>query len=844
MKQFEGYTALLAVKPNGDVFASNQPLTKPVNFADRPWFQRLLKTRDFIIGEYVIGRASGKPTVVLAYPVLDDKGQIKALLAIGLDLEALKKTVIEIKFPEGTSVSVIDNDGTILLRYPETEKFAGKSMPEVSIVKAIMEKREGVEEAVGLDGVPRLFGFTSLGKGVESIHVSVGIPRQIALADADRVMRNSLAILVLITGLALLAAWFVGGFFIRRPINRLLDTTKQLADGNLTVRSGSPYGQGEIGQLANAFDQMAESLEQREAERKQAEETLRRSEEETKQLAKEASILAEIGRIISSTLNIEEVYERFTEEVHKLIPVDRTAFTIINFKDRTATTVYESGIEIADRRPGEVFPLAGSATEKAEQAKSGLIIKTQDENEVAAWVPGLLPVFMYGIRSVMMIPLISRDQVIGVLNLQSIKPNAYTEKELRIAERVGNQIAGAIANAHFFRERIRTEKEMAALQEQLRQSQKMEAIGRLAGGIAHDFNNFLTVMRGHSQLALMELKEGDRLRESFEAIENATMKSANLVRQILAFSRRQVMEMIVLDLNNLLRGLEKMLRRIIGEDIELLTVLADDLGRVKVDPGQVEQVVLNLALNAKDAMPRGGKLTIETANVELDETYSRTHIDVIPGRYVMFSVSDAGVGMTPEVRERVFEPFFTTKEKGRGTGLGLYTVYGIVKQSGGDIWVYSEAGMGTTFKAYFPRVDEPLEKEKRKPPEGELPRGGETILAVEDNKDVRRMAAQILRRQGYRVLEAANGGEALLVCEKLKEEIHLLLTDVVMPGMSGRELAHRLSFLRPEMKILYMSGYSDDSIVSYGILNEKVSFIPKPFSLEALVNKAREVLDK
>jgi signal transduction histidine kinase len=387
--------------------------------------------------------------------------------------------------------------------------------------------------------------------------------------------------------------------------------------------------------------------------------------------------------------------------------------------------------------------------------------------------------------------------------------------------------------------------ERKKLEAQLRQAQKMEAIGQLAGGIAHDFNNALTLIKAYSQLTLFDLKESDPLREKIEMILEATNRSADLAHRLLAFSRRQVMEMKVLDLNNLLKDLDKMLRRVIGEDIELVNVLAEDLGRVKVDPGQVEQVVLNLALNAKDAMPRGGKLTIETANVELDETYSRTHVDVIPGRYVMLAVSDTGIGMTPEIKNRLFEPFFTTKEKGKGTGLGLAMVYGIVKQSGGNIWVYSEAGMGTTFKVYLPRVDEPLEeKKKRKLSEGELPRGGETVLAVEDNKDVRRMAAQILKRQGYRVLEAANGGEALLVCEKLKEEIHLLLTDVVMPGMSGHELAQRLSFLRPEMKILYMSGYSDDSIASYGILNEKVGFIPKPFSLEALVNRVREVLDK
>lgn len=336
------------------------------------------------------------------------------------------------------------------------------------------------------------------------------------------------------------------------------------------------------------------------------------------------------------------------------------------------------------------------------------------------------------------------------------------------------------------------------LEAQLLHAQKMEAIGELAGGIAHDFNNALTLIKACSQLTLFDLKEGDPLREKIEMILDATNRSAELAHRLLAFSRRQVMEMRVLDLNNLLKDLNKMLRRVIGEDIELVNVLAEDLGRVKADPGQIEQVVLNLALNAKDAMPGGGKLTIETANVQLDETYSRTHTDVIPGSYVMLAVMDTGVGMTPEVKNRIFEPFFTTKEKGKGTGLGLAMVYGIVKQGGGNIWVYSEPGMGTTFKVYLPRVDEPLEKEKRKPMERELPRGGETVLVVEDDKDVRRLAAQVLKRQGYRVLEAANGGEALIICEKVKEEIHLLVTDVVMPGMSGRELAQRLLLMHPE----------------------------------------------
>ena len=290
MKQSEGYTALFATKPNGDLFASSLPITHPVNFADRPWFQRLLKTRDFVIGEYLIGRISGKPLIVLALPVFGDIGNLKAILSLGMDLEWLNKTVVKSKLPEGTSVSVIDSNGTVLFRYPEPEKFVGKSMPEASIMKAILAKREGVEETVGLGGVPRLFGFTSLGKGVESVHVTVGIPRQIALATADRVMKDNFTYLGLIALLALAAAWFMGGYFIIHPVNRLLDTTKQLANGDLTVRTGPPYREGEIGQLARAFDQMAASLEQREAERKRAEEALRKSGEKFRELFDHAPV--------------------------------------------------------------------------------------------------------------------------------------------------------------------------------------------------------------------------------------------------------------------------------------------------------------------------------------------------------------------------------------------------------------------------------------------------------------------------------------------------------------------------------------------------------------------------
>ena len=385
--------------------------------------------------------------------------------------------------------------------------------------------------------------------------------------------------------------------------------------------------------------------------------------------------------------------------------------------------------------------------------------------------------------------------------------------------------------------------EQKRLEAQLLQAQKMEAVGTLAGGIAHDFNNLLTIIHTHCQLALLDLKEGEELRGTFEAILNAAERAASLTRQLLVFSRHQVMEMKVVDINHLVQDLEKMLRRVLGEDIELITILDKNLGKIKVDPGQIEQVVLNLAINARDAMPRGGKLIIETANARLDENSPHLQLGVAPGRYVFFSVSDTGVGMTPEIREKIFEPFFTTKEKGKGTGLGLSVVYGIVKQCGGNITVYSEPSQGTTFKIYLPQVDFALAEEEQMTQKQRLPQGSETILVVEDEEEVRKLAVGILRRQNYRVLEAAQGEEALLIGEKHEGRIHLLLTDVVMPGLNGPDLARRMKYSHPEMKVIFMSGYSDKGIFQQGVLDLETGLLQKPFSLESLTGKVREVLD-
>ncbi|HUL28913.1 MAG TPA: PAS domain S-box protein, partial [Thermodesulfobacteriota bacterium] len=394
-------------------------------------------------------------------------------------------------------------------------------------------------------------------------------------------------------------------------------------------------------------------------------------------------------------------------------------------------------------------------------------------------------------------------------------------------------------------ERKQDEKEKLSLQEQLRQAQKMEAIGQLAGGVAHDFNNLLTVIKGYSQLSLLDLKEDSPLWGNIQEIEKASQRATDLTRQLLAFSRRQILDLKVLDLNVLLKDLEKMLRRIIGEDIALVTLLSEGLGKVKVDPGQIEQVIFNLAVNARDAMPSGGKLSIETANAELDEEYARSHVNVAPGRYVRLSVSDTGVGMTQEVKDRVFEPFFTTKEKGKGTGLGLSMVYGIVKQSGGNIWLYSEPGRGTTFRVYFPRTEEEADGLHKEEVTDVFPRGSETILLVEDDELVRDLATRLLEQQGYRVLKATNGQEALRVArEHVGETIHLLLSDIVMPQMGGKELSDWLKISRPNVKVLYTSGYADNAIVHQGVLDPGTHFLQKPFSLKTLSHKVREVLDE
>jgi two-component system cell cycle sensor histidine kinase/response regulator CckA len=396
---------------------------------------------------------------------------------------------------------------------------------------------------------------------------------------------------------------------------------------------------------------------------------------------------------------------------------------------------------------------------------------------------------------------------------------------------------------------IKLGQERNQLQEQLLQAQKIEAIGRLAGGIAHDFNNLLTVIFAYCSRLQKRAGSDPELVREVAGIQEAAERAASLTHQLLAFSRKQFLQPQVLNLNRVVGDLHKMLRRMISEDIEIAVVTARDLGSVKADRGQIEQVILNLAINARDAMPKGGKLTLETANVLLDESYSQKHFSVEPGRYVMVAVSDTGTGMDADTQAKIFEPFFTTKDPGKGTGLGLSMVYGIVKQSGGYIWVYSEPGRGTTFKTYLPRVDAPAEEAREqlqsaisaaspgaKPPT-------QTILLVEDDRELRQAAETTLAASGYKVLAATDAAQAERLCSQHQGKIDLLLTDVVMPGIDGWELARRLGQQRNEMKVIYMSGYTDKAIARPGVQGTDVVFLQKPFTPSGLATRIREVLD-
>ncbi len=668
------------------------------------------------------------------------------------------------------------------------------------------------EHRIAIAAAPVVYGVLAVTPSVESLESELWaeVRTMIAVTGVLLVTLLGLTHVILLVGL--------------RPVRALAESATRLGHGDLTARMPETT-LAEMRPTVRAFNTMAASLEQALHEARTRETRL--------------ESLVEISGELSRMQPLHSLLGRIAEACGRLVKTDWVGFRLVDGDELVVAGTLQGGTEMPVRprlKLGE--SVAGQV------AATGRPMLVRDPASHPSMVPDHAEAMRrLGYHWMLTVPARVGDRVVGVLSFLTRRAEGFSTEDLAIATAFASHAAVALENSRLLHEARRAYDELAQTQGQLEQAQKMDAIGRLAGGVAHDFNNLLTVILGRTDILLAQIKAEDPLRRGIELIQRTAGRAADLTKQLLAFSRKQVLEAVVLDLGTVTTEMSEMLARLIGEDIALVTRLAPGLGPVKADRGQIEQVVMNLAINARDAMPQGGQLTVETANVELDEDYVRRNVGSRPGPHVMLAVSDSGVGIPREMQKHIFEPFFTTKEQGKGTGLGLATVYGIVKQSGGYIEVDSQPGRGTTFRIYLPRVDSATAVAERGA-RAVAPSGGtETILLVEDEDGVRELARDILRASGYTVLEARNGAEGLLLGERHQGPLHLLLTDVVMPRMSGRELAERMTALRPELGVLYMSGYTDDAVIRHGVLGADTAFLQKPFTPAALIQRVRETLD-
>jgi signal transduction histidine kinase len=562
----------------------------------------------------------------------------------------------------------------------------------------------------------------------------------------------------------------------------------------------------------------------------------RRAEAEIRRRNRELTLLNQVIATSASDLSLNEMIEAICRELVLAFDSSRVTVAILDDQNERLDHVIgysqqpSSGSRLNSQTAGEE-PLLRHLVKQKKPLTVELLNGTGP-------VKAQEMVAQRGSHSLLAVPLVSGETVVvGALALETATPRHFSAEDMDLVQSVAKQVAGVLV-------RDRLEKERQRLAEQFHQSQKMDAVGQLAAGIAHDFNNLLVVINGCAELIQDETLPGGTVHGLATKILRAGGRTADLVRQLLAFARKQLTEPQPVDLNQLIAHTSQLLTRLIQEDIVLDIKPAENLWIIQADPSQIEQIIINLAVNARDAMPNGGQLTIETCNIVLDQTYIDQHLEVQPGEYVLLAVSDSGCGMSEAVKTRVFEPFFTTKEVGKGTGLGLATVYGIVKQSKGNIWVYSEENRGTIFKIYFPRIEmPPVRSEPQSRPKSEIPSGTETVLLVEDDTQVRTLVRGALRKWGYRLLEAHDGNEALRLAQEHADYIHLLLTDVIMPGMNGFDLADRLAQTRPELKVLFMSGYTENTLTKYNGLTHNANLLTKPFSPTELAYKVRAVLD-
>jgi PAS domain S-box-containing protein len=708
--------------------------------------------------------------------------------------------------------------------------------------------------------------------------------------------------LVLVAGLGLAVGWLASRVMAVSELGGVAEALRRLSAGDLTAAASLPHGQSQVGRIAGTVEALTEALAARQAAVERAEVARRGLEARVAPLldvdAEALIVVNQAQRVLLVNRGAERIFGHAAKEiVGQSIDVLLPSAVGSSRRPSLRELAAQPGRRelVGRRRTGGQFPtdVSVSSAIRDGQTTYALILRDLTEGQRAdaalresearfrgafdhsasgMALQGLDGRFVRVNRALRDMLGYEEPELLATTHQALVHPDEpepeswyerdllsgairWYQREQRYVHKRGDVVWGQLSvslvrggdgrpayflvQVHDITERKRAEE----LEAQLRQSQKIEAVGQLAAGVAHDFNNLLMVITGRSHILIHHLGADHPLRRHVDLIQTTALRAGALTQQLLAFSRKEVLAPRVLDVNDVLEGMAPMLRRLIGEQIDLVTVPAAGLGRVKADTGQLEQVILNLAVNARDAMPEGGRLTIETANVELDERFVRDHRGARPGAHVALSVRDTGSGMDAATRTRLFEPFFTTKAAGKGTGLGLATVYGIVKQSGGYIAVDSEPGKGATFTMFLPRVDASVENAGVAPETGEFPRGTETILLVEDEETVRDLAREILVQSGYTVIGARHGGEALLIGDQHAGPIHVLVTDVVMPELGGRELANRLAARRPGLKVVYMSGYTDERLAHHGVLEPGTVFLRKPLTPDTLARKVREILD-
>ena len=776
-------TNLLVADEKGDTWASGLPLKGPINASDRQYFRNAIETGRFSSGEFSIGRLLNKPTLLFGYPLRDGSGRITDVATVSFSLDKYEHYFQAMELAPEVSLGLFDRNGTILYSRP-TLALIGKQDREDLFRKMTAGPDEGSFEAVGLTGVSRVFAYRKLrlpGESRPYMYVRAGITVSSILERTRKDFLFGMGSIVAAAILILLSSILLSKRFVLDKVAALMEATERISRGDLNARVPEIVSGGELGELGDAFDKMARRLQEADTERQGA-----------------------VKELLESETRYHSIFNHGADGI---VIIDPDTETPVDFNQQACAQLGYTREEFGGLRIPDIDLLEDPEEARAHIRK--IMNAGYDEFET-----------------------VHRTK-------DGERRNVHVKAQYVLVG--GKPLYHCIWRDITDQKRAETEKEK--LQAQLQQAMKMEAVGRLAGGVAHDFNNLMTVITGYSELLLQKVGKESPMHGEVEEIRRAGERAASLTQQLLAFSRKQIIEPKVVHLDHLVAEMHKMLGRLLGENIELQAITGKSLGSVKVDPGQFQQILMNLAVNARDAMPDGGKIVIETANVELDAAYCAVHPYVNPGRFVMLAVSDTGQGMSEEVKAHIFEPFFTTKETGKGTGLGLATTYGAVHQAGGSIEVYSEVGIGTTFKIYLPRVEEETAKPVKNDRPTALPGGTETVLLVEDEDIVRNLCVQILERLGYKVLQARNGDEAIAMAQGNGERIDLLLTDVVMPGMNGAELATQVVLRHPETKVLFTSGYTDDTITRHGILEEGVSFIGKPYTPLTLARKVREVLD-